>query len=95
MSKTLGIIATSLISFSTGIVVGLLITPQSGKDNRRWISEHSNEAKYWVEGKSQKIIQGSEKKLEKISNNIKGAIPNLYEATEDVHLDDADMRDVS
>lgn len=95
MSKTLGIIATSIVSFSAGVVVGLLITPQSGKDNRRWISEHSNGAKDWVEDKGHKILKGSEKKLEKISSNIKGAIPNLYEATEDVHLDDADMRDVS
>ncbi len=95
MSKTLGIIATSLVSFSAGVVVGMLITPQSGRDNRKWISEHSNEAKHWVEDKSHQIIEESEKKLEKISDNIKGAIPDLYEATEEVHLDDADMKDVS
>ena len=95
MSKTLGIIATSLVSFSAGVVVGMLITPQSGRDNRRWISEHSSEAKHWVEDKGHKIIEESEKKLEKISDNIKGAIPDLYEATEDVHLDEADMKDVS
>ena len=95
MSKTLGIIATSFISFSAGVVVGLLITPQSGRSNRRWISEHTSEAKHWVEDKGHQILRESEKKLERISNNIKGAIPNLYEVTEDIHLDDADMRDVS
>jgi gas vesicle protein len=95
MSKTLGIIATSLVSFSAGVVVGMLITPQSGRDNRRWISEHSSGAKHWVEDKGHKIIEESERELEKISDNIKGAIPDLYEATEDVHLDDADMKDVS
>ena len=95
MSKTLGIIATSLVSFSAGVVVGLLITPQSGRDNRRWISEHSSNAKHWVEDKGNEILEESEKKLEKISGNIKGAIPDLYEATEDVHLDDTDMSDVS
>ncbi|MGB0347113.1 MAG: YtxH domain-containing protein [Balneolaceae bacterium] len=95
MSKTLGIIATSLVSFSAGVLVGMLITPQSGRDNRRWISEHSSEAKHWVEDKGHQIIEESEKKLEKISDNIKGAIPDLYEATEDVQLDESDMRDVS
>ena len=95
MSKTLGIIATSLVSLSAGVVVGLLIAPQSGKANRRWISEHSSEAKNWVEDKGHKIMEESEKKLDKIAENIKSSIPDLYEATEDVHLDDADMKDVT
>ncbi len=95
MSKTLGTIVTTLVSFSAGVVVGMLITPQSGRDNRRWISEHSSDAKHWVEDKGHKIIEESERKLEKISENIKGSIPDLYEATEDVHLNDADMKDVT
>jgi gas vesicle protein len=95
MNKTLGTLVTALASFSAGVVVGMLITPQSGRDNRRWISEHSNEAKHWVEGQGHKIIEESEKRLDKISEGIKGAIPDLYEATESIHLDDADMNDVS
>jgi len=95
MSKTLGTIVTALASFSAGVVVGMLITPLSGRENRRWISDHSNEAKHWVEDHGHKIYEESEKKLEKISNNLKHSIPDLYEATEDMHLDEADMRDVS
>ncbi len=95
MSKTISIITTSLVSFSAGVVVGLLITPQSGRDNRRWISKQSSGAKHWVEGKGNQIMEESEKKLGKIAENIKGSIPDLYEATEDVHFDDADMKDVS
>jgi gas vesicle protein len=95
MSRTLGTIFTALASFSAGVAVGLLITPQSGKDNRRWISEHSAEAKDWVEGKSHKILEQSEKKLGKIQHDLKDSIPDLYEATESLLFDESDMKDVS
>lgn len=95
MAKTLGTVVTALASFSAGVIVGMLITPQSGRENRRWISEHSNDAKHWVEGKGHQIIEESERRLEKISDGIKGAIPDLYEATESIPLDESDMRDVS
>jgi len=95
MSKTLGTIVTAVASFSAGVVVGMLITPQSGRENRRWISEHSSDAKHWVEDHGHRIIEKSEERLGKISEGIKDAIPDLYEATEDIHLDDADMSDVS
>ena len=95
MSKTLTAVVTALASFSAGVVVGLLITPASGKQNRKWITEHSNDARHWVEEKGHRLIEESEKKLEKISDGIKESIPDLYEATEDVHLDDTDMKDVT
>lgn len=95
MSKTLGTIVTALASFSAGVVVGLLITPQSGRENRRWITEHSSEAKDWLEGKSHQLIEESEKRLEKISDDIKGSIPDLYEATESIPLDESDIADAS
>ena len=95
MSRTLGTLFTALASFSAGVAVGLLVAPQSGKDNRRWISEHSAEAKDWVEGKSHEILEQSEKKLGKIQHEIKGSIPDLYEATESLLFDESDMKDVS
>ena len=95
MSRTLGTIFTALASFSAGVVVGLLIAPQSGKDNRRWISEHSSEAKDWVESARHKILEKSEKKLGKLQSELKDSIPDLYEATESIIFDDTDMNDVS
>ncbi len=95
MSRRIGTIFTALASFSAGVAVGLLVTPQSGKDNRRWISEHSSEAKDWVDGKRHKLLEQSEKKLGKIQHDLKDSIPDLYEATEELFFDDADMNDVS
>lgn len=91
MSKSVLTIFTALTSFSAGVVVGLLIAPRSGKENRKWIGEHTSEAKHWMEEKGHHIIEESEKKLEKISEGIKESIPDLYAATESVLLDEEDV----
>lgn len=93
MSKSLNVIITTVVSFSAGFALGLLYAPQSGKDSRKWIGEHTNEAKHWMEEKGHHLVEESEKKLEKISEGIKEAIPDLYEATESIYFEDSDLED--
>lgn len=95
MSKSLNIIVTSLASFAAGFAVGLLVAPQSGRENRKWVEDHTKEAKHWVEEKGHHILEESEKRLEKISEGIKESIPDLYEATESIHLDESDIEDAT
>lgn len=91
MNKSITTIITVLTSFSAGALVGLLIAPRSGKENRKWIGDHTSEAKHWMEEKSHHLMEESEKRLEKISEGIKESIPDLYAATESVHLDAEDV----
>tara|TARA_R110000868_G_scaffold294140_3_gene554755 strand:+ start:2665 stop:2931 length:267 start_codon:yes stop_codon:yes gene_type:complete len=84
---------TTVIGFSTGVVIGLLLSPKSGKENRKWISEQTGEAKLWVEDKSDKIVKESERKLHKISKGVKQAIPDLYEATSSILFEEEDIEE--
>ncbi|MCG8372337.1 MAG: YtxH domain-containing protein [Balneolales bacterium] len=93
MSKALNIVITTVTAFTTGVVVGLLLTPQSGKENRKWISDHSSEAKNWMEEKGHQFLEKSEERLEKISDGIKGSLPDLYEATEGLKMEEEDLED--
>lgn len=93
MNRTIGTVITAVTAFAGGVIAGMLITPQNGRENRKWISEHTSEAKHWMEDHGQKILEESEKKLGKISEGIRESLPDLYEATESVFLDESDLED--
>ncbi len=84
MSRGFGTLVTGLVAFAGGVVAGMLLTPRSGKENRKWI-----------ENTSHKIIEDSEKRLGKVSSNIKRSmkdnLPDLYEATEDLLFEDEEL----
>jgi len=81
MNRSLGTLLTTIVGFSTGVIVGLLLAPKSGKENRKWISSHTGEAKNWVEHNGTRLVKESEQKLNKIASDMKKVIPDLYEAT--------------
>lgn len=91
MSKSISTLITAMAAFSAGVITGLLVTPRSGEENRKWISEHSGEAKNWVGEKGEKLLEEGEKRLSKISQGIKETIPDLYKATESIHFDEEDL----
>ncbi len=97
MSRGLGTLFTSLAAFAGGVVAGMLLTPRSGKENRQWIQDQSEDARHWIEDKSHKILEDSEKRLEKVSGNIKRSVkdnlPDLYEATEDLLFEDEELEE--
>lgn len=79
MKRVLGITLFGALAFSGGFISGLLLTPKSGKENRRWL-----------ENQSRKIKEDSEKRIDRVSEGIrksvKNSVPDLYEATEDLHF---------
>lgn len=93
MNRSLGALLTTMLGFTTGIVVGLLLSPKSGKENRKWISEQSGEAKHWVEDRGSKLVKESEQKLSKISKGVKKAIPDLYEATSSILFEEEELEE--
>lgn len=80
----------AITAFSGGVVTGLMLTPKSGKENRRWVSHQSKETKDWLEDKSHKLVEESEKRIDRVSKGIKktvgDSLPDLYQATEDLNF---------
>lgn len=81
-------------AFASGMVTALLLTPKSGKENRKWITDQSKETKDWLEHQSRKLKEDSEKRIDRVSKGIKktvkDAVPDLYEATEKLKFSDDD-----
>lgn len=93
MKRTLGTIVLSALGFSAGMVAGILLAPKSGKESRKWISEHTDGARNWVGHQGEKLIKESEDRLKKIQEGIKDSIPDLYEATEDIHFEEEELEE--
>lgn len=86
MKRILGTILIGTTAFAGGLLTALLISPKSGRENRRWISEHGKETKDWLEEKGQKLRTEGEKRIDRLSKGVrktvKDSVPDLYEATE-------------
>ena len=93
MNKVLGTVIATITSFSAGIAIGLLLSPKSGKENRRWISKQTGEAKNWLDDHGSKLLKESEERLGKIAKGVKEALPDLYEATDAIMFEDDEFED--
>lgn len=91
MKRTIGMAVLSAVGFSAGVVAGLLLAPKSGSESRKWISEHTDEARNWVGHQGERLIRESEERISKIRHGIKDSIPDLYEATEDIHFEEEEL----
>ena len=92
MKRVLGTILVGATAFAGGLISGLLLTPKSGKVNRRWVSMQGKETKDWLEEKGKKLKKDNEHRIDRFSEGVKktlkDAVPNLYEATENLHFSD-------
>lgn len=79
--------------FIAGAITGLLLAPKTGRESRQWISDHTGEAKDWVGSQGTRIIKESEERIKNISKEVKDVIPDLYEATSDIHFEDDELED--
>ncbi|MEQ9309153.1 MAG: YtxH domain-containing protein [Balneolaceae bacterium] len=93
MNRSIEALLTTVVGFTTGIVIGLLLSPKSGKENRKWVSEHTGEAKNWVENRGGKLVKESEHKLGRITKGVKKVIPDLYEATSNILFEEEELEE--
>ncbi len=77
----------AVASFLGGVAEGKLLAPKSGKENREWLKHKGSEVKDWVEEKGTKAIHKAGEKISHLRENI----PDLYSATEDLHLKESDV----
>lgn len=94
-NSTLTVVLATAGAFFTGVAVGLLLSPRSGKENRRWIKEQAEDLTDWVDQHSKEAYHLTENKFNHLKSDvkkkIKDTIPDLYEATEDIHLNEAEL----
>lgn len=90
MKRIIGTLLTGTTAFAGGLIAGLLLTPKSGRENRKLISRYGEETKRWLEDRSRKFKEDGEKRIDRVSKGIKktvkDSVPDLYEATEDLHF---------
>ncbi len=88
MKSTVGKMISSVVAFATGVTAGILIAPKSGKESRKWMAEHTEGARSWVEAKGHRFLDESEGRIRRISEGVKNLIPDLYEATEEIQFEE-------
>lgn len=93
MNKVLGSILAATAAFSAGVITGLLLSPRTGEENRKWLSDQTDEAKTWMEAQGHKFIEESEKRIDTISKSLKESIPDLYAATESIHFEEEELEE--
>lgn len=82
-------------TFLSGVAVGMLLAPKSGRESREWIGHQTQEATHWMDQKSKEALHQSEEQVDKLAQNIKSkvrdSLPDLYDATENLSLDESDL----
>ncbi len=82
-------------TFLGGLATGLLLAPKKGSQYRAWVSDHATGLVDWADIQHQNVRRISNSKLDKIRKNlqqgIKKNVPNLFEATEDIHLSKSEI----
>ncbi|MFU8859487.1 MAG: YtxH domain-containing protein [Cyclonatronaceae bacterium] len=94
-NNTLKFIAFTAGAFLGGVITGLLISPKSGSENRKWISENKGEFSHWADQKGHELKTKTDEQLshlkENVKKSVKKSVPDLYEATEDFGLKEEDL----
>lgn len=82
-------------SFIGGLATGLLLSPKKGSQNRAWVSDHATELAYWADTQHKNAWRKGNSKLSKLRKDvhrqISQNIPNLFDATESIHLSKSDI----
>ena len=82
-------------SFTSGFLLGLLLAPKSGKENREWIAKQTDDVTNWIDKKGKETIENTEKQIKNFSTNIRSnvnkSIPDLYSATEGLSFEEEEL----
>lgn len=93
MNNNIGILLATVSGVAAGVIIGILLAPKSGRENRNWVTKQTGDAKDWVGHKSNQIVKDSEQKLATIANGLKQSIPDLYEATSSISFEEEEIEE--
>lgn len=68
----------------TGIITGFLLSPKSGRENRKWVNENAREATDWIDKKSRKAVNTGSERVNQLTEKVRDTLPELYEVTKRV-----------
>ncbi|MCC5927416.1 MAG: YtxH domain-containing protein [Bacteroidetes bacterium] len=88
----LNILVAAVGLFAAGIAAGLLLSPKSGRENRDYIRKGADSAGSWVHTKRSEAQQKAHQVSDKVKRTVKEHVPDLYEATNSLHLDEDDVK---
>ncbi|HKJ45899.1 MAG TPA: YtxH domain-containing protein [Balneolales bacterium] len=80
-------------SFLSGVALGFLMTPKSGKDNLKWITGQADDIVDWLDQRSRSVLDKTERRLNNLKSNMHKSIPDLYLATENLTMDESELID--
>ncbi len=83
-SKTASYLVVAAGAFLGGLALGLLVSPNSGRENRALIRKKSSDVADFVTKKTETVRAD-------ISRGVKKNFPDLYAATKDIGLNDDDV----
>jgi gas vesicle protein len=87
--------AVTILSFTAGLVAGMLFSPKSGRENREWINDQVSTLGDWVNETGQKSVFRAKKELsdlrKKVKKGLDKTLPDLYSATDGMELDEKDL----
>ncbi len=82
-------------SFAGGVALGMLLAPKAGKEYRKWINEQTTELADWADVQGKEVLKKGGAQLseirERVRHGIRDSIPDLYDATEEIRLDESDF----
>ena len=88
MNRKLALILSGVAGLAGGVIATMLLSPRSGRENREWLSEQTEDTKNWIGDKSRRIREEGEKRIDRISKGVRKTldenVPDLYKATEDM-----------
>lgn len=92
----LTVIITATTSFLGGLALGMLLAPKSGRESREWISNQTQDTVHWLDEKGREALNRGEEHIDQVAQTIKDtvreSVPNLYEATEKIGLEESDFQ---
>jgi gas vesicle protein len=92
--NSLAYLVSALGIFAGGIALGLLLAPKSGKESREYIRKSAGEAGHWVNDRSKLARDRAKSATENLKNSVKDRVPDLYEATDGLHLSENEVLSV-
>ncbi|HLR26458.1 MAG TPA: YtxH domain-containing protein [Fodinibius sp.] len=82
-------------SLLSGIALGTLLSPKSGKQNRKLLSKRATRLRRWISTQYEAAGIKGRQELINIRRNVQGGlrrnIPDLYEATAQIELSEHEL----
>lgn len=78
---------------ATGLAIGLLLSPKSGRENRASIRKGAHDAGDWMNIQTESARNKATNVGDNIKKSVKDRVPDLYEVS-DFHLTDEEVRSI-